>query len=63
MRYDCLNLQKLLCPKYAIDWDEFVNFACNMRIEPKDLKPQILSNPLRVFAETIVNRLNALSKS
>ena len=62
MRYDCLNLQQLLCPKYAIDWDEFVNFACNMRIEPKDLNPQILSNPLRVFAETAVNRLNMLTK-
>ncbi len=63
MRYDCLKLQQLLCPKYAIDWDEFVNFACNMRIEPKDLNPQILSNPLRVFAETAINRLNLLSKS
>lgn len=63
IRYDCLNLQQLLCPKYAIDWDEFVNIACNMRIEPKDLNPQVLSNPLRVFAETTVNRLNALTKS
>ena len=62
IRYDCSNLQQLLCPKYAIDWDEFVNIACNMHIEPKDLKPQILSNPLRVFAETALNRFNLLIK-
>lgn len=59
LRYDCSNLQELLCPKYAMDWDEFVNFACNMKIEPKDLNPQILSNPLRVFAETVINRLTS----
>ncbi len=58
LRYDCLNLQKLLCPKYAIDWDDFIKLACHMRIEPKDLNPQILSSPLRVFAETIINRIN-----
>ncbi len=62
LRYDCLNLQELMCPRYAIDWDEFVNFACNMRIAPKDLNPLILSNPLRVFAETALNRLNILNK-
>lgn len=62
LRYDCLNLQKLLCPKYAIDWDDFVKLACHMRVEPKDLNPQILSSPLRVFAETIINRINTLQK-
>ncbi len=62
LRYDCDNLKQLLCPKYAIDWDDFVNLACNMKIEPKDLNPQILSNPLRVFAETALNRLNSLFK-
>lgn len=62
LRYDCLNLYQLLCPKYAIDWDEFVNIASHMHIEPKDLEPQILSNPLRVFGETAVNRLNILIK-
>lgn len=62
LRYDCLNLQKLLCPKYAIDWDDFIKLACHMRIEPKDLNPQILSSPLRVFAETIVNRINATNR-
>jgi len=60
IRYDCLNLAHLLCPKYAIDFDEFVNMACNMKIEPKDLKPRLLSNPLRVFAETVVKRLKQL---
>ena len=57
LRYDCHNLQKLLCPKYAVDWDDFFNMAINMNIEPKDLNPQVLSSPLRVFAETCLNRI------
>ena len=62
IRYDCHNLQKLLCPKYAIDWDDFVNLACNMKVEPKDLSPLILSSPLRVFAETCLNRIRTMGK-
>lgn len=58
IRYDCYNLVQLLCPKYAVDWDDFVHFSQNMKIEPKDLKPQVLSSPLRVFAETLLNRLS-----
>ena len=58
IRYDCYNLVQLLCPKYAIDWDDFVDLSQNMKIEPKDLKPQILSSPLRVFAETVLNRIS-----
>ncbi len=58
LRRDCLNLQQLLCPKYAIDWDEFLEMATHMHIEPKSLAPQVLSSPLRVFAETVLNRLN-----
>lgn len=58
LRRDCLNLQQLLCPKYAIDWDDFVEMACHMHIEPKSLAPQVLSSPLRVFAETVLNRIN-----
>lgn len=60
LRYDCLNLQQLMCPKYAIDWDDFVTLACNMKIEPQSLSPQILSNPLRVFAETVISMLNEI---
>ena len=60
LRYDCQNLVQLMCPKYAIDFDDFVNIACNMKIEPKDLRPQVLSSPLRVFAETIINRYNQM---
>ncbi len=59
VRYDCHNLVQLLCPKYAIDWDEFVHITSNMKIEPKALSPQVLSSPLRVFAEAVVNRINA----
>ena len=59
-RYDCHNLEQLLCPRYAIDFDEFVNLACNMKVEPKNLHPQVLSSPLHVFAETIINRLNKM---
>lgn len=62
VRYDCLNLKELLCPKYATDWDDFVRFARNMRIEPKDLNPQILSSPLRVFAETLLNKIQCQNK-
>lgn len=62
LRYDCLNLQQLMCPKYAIDWDDFVTLACNMKIEPQSLSPQILSNPLRVFAETVISMLNEMQK-
>ena len=58
LRADCHNLVQLLCPKYAIDWDDFVDLSQNMKIEPKDLKPQILSSPLRVFAETVLNRIS-----
>ena len=58
IRYDCYNMVQLLCPKYATDWDNFVHFAQNAKIEPKDLKLQILSNPLRVFAETIINKIS-----
>ena len=61
-RYDCQNLVELLCPKYAIDFDEFVKIACAMKIEPKDLHPQILSSALRVFAETAINKFIALIK-
>ena len=62
IRYDCHNLYKLLCPKYAIDWDEFVNLACNMNMSPRDFNPLILSNPLRVYAETLINRLAQVKK-
>lgn len=57
-RYDCYNLHELLCPKYAIDWDDFVELTYHQNIVPNELKPQILSNPLHVFAETLLNRFN-----
>lgn len=62
IRYDCYNLQKLLCPKYAVNWNDFVEMACNMGVEPNDLHPQVLSNPRRVLAETCINRLNQQKK-
>ena len=55
-RYDCQNLVDLMCPLYAIEFDEFVKKAQTEKLEPNDLKQHVLSNPLRVFAETIVNR-------
>ena len=63
LRYDCFNLYRLMCPKYAIDWDEFLHLARHMKVEPKDLHPQILSNPLRVFAEFVLNRAGGLLES
>lgn len=62
LRSDCYNLRDLLCPKYAIGWEEFVDIACYMRVEPKDLNPQILSSPLRVFAESVINKLNQIKQ-
>ena len=58
VRRDCYNLVQLLCPKFAIEWDDFVNFSQYMNVEPKDLKPKVLSSPLRVFAETILNHIS-----
>lgn len=58
VRYDCLNLYKLLCPKYIVDFDDFVQATDTMRIEPRDIRTTILSSPLRVFAETVLNCLN-----
>lgn len=63
IRSDCLNLKTLLCPKYAIDWNDFIEIACYMRVEPKDLSPQVLSSPLRVFAESVINKLNIAKQS
>ena len=63
IRYDCHNLVKILCPKYAVDFDEFVDLACNLKLEPNDLKLSILPNSQRVFAETAVNRLYQETKA
>lgn len=62
IRYDCHNLLKLLTPRYAIDFDEFVKIAISLKIEPKDLQLQILSNVLRVFAETVINKYITTNK-
>ena len=60
VRYDCHNLYKILCPKYAVDFDEFVDLACNLKLMPDDLRLSVLPNPLRVFAETAFNAYNRL---
>ncbi len=57
IRYDCHNLYELMCPKYAIDFDDFLNSAINCNTQPKDLKLLLLSSPSRVFAETLINKL------
>ena len=57
IRRDCYNMYQLLCPQYAIDWDEFIYFSQNMKVEPKDLQPKVLSSPLRVFAENVLNKM------
>ena len=61
IRYDCFNLQELLCPKYAVDFDDFLNNVISYKIEPKDLKLQTLSNPSKVFAETLINKFKDFS--
>ena len=62
VRYDCYNLYKLLCPKFAIDWDEFVDLASHTNAEPQDISPQVLSSPLRAFVENIVNKVVEMQK-
>jgi hypothetical protein len=62
VRYDCIKLAKLLCPKYAIDFDDFVNRACTSKIEPKDLNLQPLQNPLQSLAKAVSKHLNVLAK-
>ena len=61
IRYDCLNLYELLCPKHAVDFDEFLINTTNFKVEPKDLKLQHLSNSSMVFAETLINKIIEIS--
>ncbi len=61
IRYDCHNLVQLLCPKYALEWKDFFKLALNMKIDPENLHPSILSSSLKVFAEAIANRLNRIN--
>ena len=58
IRPDTLNMFQLMTPKYALDFEEFVKLACYMEIEPQNLRPAVLSNPLKVFAEAIMNRIS-----
>ncbi len=57
IRIDCLNMYQLMTPKYALDFDKFVNLTTYMKIEPQHLHPVELSNPLRVFEEAVRHRL------
>lgn len=58
IRIDCLNMYQLMTPKYALDFDKFVNLTTYMKVEPQHLHPVELSNPLRVFEESVRHRLN-----
>ena len=57
IRRDCYNMYQLLCPRYAIDWDDFISLSTQRNTEPKDLHLQVLSSPLRVFAENVLNKI------
>lgn len=57
IRPDTINMFQLMTPKYALDFEEFTKLACYMELEPQNLKPALLSNPLKVFAEAIINRI------
>ena len=59
-RYDCLNLYKILCPLYAIDFDEFVDLACRQGLQPENLKKMQLPDSRQVFAKGVINRLRQL---
>ena len=58
IRPDTLNMFQLMTPKYALDFEEFVKLACYMELEPQNLRPAVLSNPLKVFAEAVLNRVS-----
>ncbi len=57
VRIDCINIQQLLEPKYVINFENFVNLTTYMKIEPKHLNPNTLSNTLKVFVEAIIKRM------
>jgi hypothetical protein len=59
IRIDCINMKNLMIPKYVVNFDDFVDFACHMKIEPKHLSPVVLSNSLKVFAEAITSRITS----
>lgn len=57
VRSDCLNMQQLMIPKYALRFEDFVSLAGHMGIEPDNLHPATLSDLTRVFAEAIRHRI------
>ena len=59
VRPDTINMFQLMTPKYALDFEKFVKLACYMELEPENFKPAILSNPLKVFAEAVMNRIKS----
>ncbi|MFI3241603.1 MAG: hypothetical protein R3Y43_03455 [Alphaproteobacteria bacterium] len=61
-RPDCLRLKNILCPVFAIDWDDFLKKTTTESIEPKDISTKVLPGSLRVFAEQVINKLNQNDK-
>lgn len=57
VRGDCLNMLRLLTPKYAVAFEMFVDLACYMGIEPKNLHPAGLSDLSKVFVEAVWHRI------
>ena len=57
IRIDCINIREQLTPKYVLNFEDFVQLATYMKIEPKHLNPTPLSNTLNVFVEAVANRL------
>ncbi len=63
IRGDCFQLQQLLIPKYALNFEDFISLACYMKIEPKNLHPAILSDLTHVLAEAVQYRMKSYSET
>ncbi len=59
VRADCLNMLRLMVPKYTLRFEDFVSLACYMGIELEHLHPATLSDLPRVFAEAVHHRIGS----
>lgn len=59
IRPDIINMFRLMTPKYALNFEDFIKLARYMELEPQNFRPAVLSNPLKVFAEAIMKRIKS----
>jgi len=56
-REDCFRMLDILTPKYALKFEDFVDMACYMKIEPQNLRSSALPDVTKVFANAVYKRL------